>query len=438
MRKRIAAAVIAVWLMICVAIPANAAGVPFEDVSPYAWYAENVEYVYGLGLMNGTSENQFSPDLKMTRAMLVTVLHRYQGSPAASGITPFTDLNSRGYYVDAVNWAYENRIVLGTSESTFSPDQEVTREQIVTVFYRFARYLNRELPEPADLRDYPDAGEVSQYAREPFAWAVAAGIIKGTNGKLDPKGSAVRSQCAAIISRFDGMQESGGTGAGGTKLYVLMYHSVVSDDTRCNDWMVTESKFREQMNWLAEHGYTTVLPGELAGGTPLPEKAVLITFDDGYADNYLRAFPILQEYNHRAVIALITANVEVKSHFLTWQMCREMVNSGLIEIASHTHNLHQEQGIRRLNGESKEAYALRVLPDIGLSVRLIKEHLGVMPVAFAYPHGVVDTWADEYLNRTFSVSMITDIGVNDVTNGVRQLRRYNVNDSSDLSKLLAQ
>ena len=137
-------------------------------------------------------------------------------------------------------------------------------------------------------------------------------------------------------------------------LYILMYHSVVDGDgSNCNDWMTTTQRFREDLQWLKDHGYTTLLPSELENGASLPEKAVLITFDDGYANNYTQAFPVLKEFQAKAVISMIVRRtVDGKPDFLTWDMCREMANSGLVEIGSHTydHHANDPRGIKRMNG----------------------------------------------------------------------------------------
>ena len=104
-------------------------------------------------------------------------------------------------------------------------------------------------------------------------------------------------------------------------LYILMYHHFVPDtDEELNDWTLTESRFREDLQWLADNGYTTVLPRELAAGEPLPEKAVMLTFDDGYASNYQIAYPLLQEFQAKAAIAMIVRRtVDAKPDFLTWE-----------------------------------------------------------------------------------------------------------------------
>ena len=123
----------------------------------------------------------------------------------------------------------------------------------------------------------------------------------------------------------------------GRKLPVLMYHHVVEDGQECNDMTVTVSRLREDLQWLRDSGYTTVLPRELAAGEPLPEKPVLITFDDGYRSNYNLAFPIFQEFEAKMVISvMVYMQDNAASDFITWAMCREMIDSGLIEIGSHT------------------------------------------------------------------------------------------------------
>lgn len=220
-------------------------------------------------------------------------------------------------------------------------------------------------------------------------------------------------------------------------LYILMYHSVVPDDTQCNDFMVSVSSFREQLQWLADEGFTTVLPSELLSGAPLPEKAVLLTFDDGYRDNYELAFPVLREFGCKAVISVITGSIaEENGGFLTWEMCREMVDSGLVEIGSHTHNLHIMPGIQRLENETQEAYEGRVFPDIEQSIALIEENVGVTPVFLAYPHGIADEWAFDFIHERFPVTVLTWSGYNNVDYGLHNLRRYNIRQTTDLDEFL--
>ena len=220
--------------------------------------------------------------------------------------------------------------------------------------------------------------------------------------------------------------------------YVLMFHNVVENGVECNDWTITTSRLREDLQWLADHGYTTVLPRELVQGAPLPERAVLITFDDGYVSNYRLAFPILKEFNAKAVISIVTIATDNNvSAFLTWDMCREMVDSGLVEIGSHTHNLHgSELGIKRANGETQEQYQERVFTDLQTSIDLIEANLGTKALFLAYPHGATDSWAKGFIQSHFAVTVITRNGRVDFSKGLYDLPRYNMNEVNFVGKYL--
>ncbi len=192
-----------VMLLSCVLLPVSAAEHPFTDVADDSWYSGYVQYVYDNGLMNGTSATTFSPGKKMDRAMLVTVLYRMDGSKKAAGETPFTDVKTDSYYYDALLWAYEGQIINGTSSTKFSPYMPISREMMVTIFYRYAQYIGRDVSKEDDLSAYKDANSISSYAKTPLMWAVANGIITGTTSDtLSPKGTATRAQCAAVIQRF--------------------------------------------------------------------------------------------------------------------------------------------------------------------------------------------------------------------------------------------
>ncbi len=218
-----------------------------------------------------------------------------------------------------------------------------------------------------------------------------------------------------------------------TRLYILMYHHFVPDGEDCNDWTTTVSRFREDLEWLRDNGYTCVLPRELAAGQPLPEKAVMLTMDDGYTSNYTLAYPLLQEFGAKAVVALITSYPDVVQWSMTWDMCREMAASGLVEFGSHTHTLHpydevhKTYGVQRRKGESRADYEARVLPDLQASADALTEQLGAAPVYFAYPHGKTDSWSDDFLREHFSVTVTTRVEVADISGGLYQLPRYNMN-----------
>ena len=185
------------------AIEDEAIKADFADVAAGDWYADAVQYVFENGMMSGTSETTFSPNLTTTRGMIVTILYRLEGTPAVTGTTAFTDVAAGQYYADAVAWAAQNGIVSGTSATTFSPDGVITREQMAAILYRYAQYKGYDVTAKADLSMFTDAAQVSTYATDAMAWANASGLISGTSATtLSPAGSATRAQVATILMRF--------------------------------------------------------------------------------------------------------------------------------------------------------------------------------------------------------------------------------------------
>lgn len=175
---------------------------PFTDVRESDWFYEDVAFAYENGLFAGTSDTTFSPNASMTRAMLVTVLYRLEDQPAVNGRSGFSDVQYNGYYEDAVTWAADNGIVNGTSASTFSPNANVTREQMAAILYRYAQYKKYNTAASASLNGFTDLASVSGYAAASLEWAVAEKLINGSAGKLMPTGNATRAQVAAILHRF--------------------------------------------------------------------------------------------------------------------------------------------------------------------------------------------------------------------------------------------
>ena len=177
----------------------------FTDVNPAIWYHEGIDFALNNGLFNGMSATTFAPDSPMTRAMLVTVLWRYAGSPAG-GNGSFSDVPGGIWYSTAVAWASSEGVVNGVGGGRFDPDGTVTREQMATILYRYSLSLGIDASQQADLSSFPDSGKVSGYALAPLAWAVAEGLITGTQkgGQvyLDPQGSATRAQVATILMRY--------------------------------------------------------------------------------------------------------------------------------------------------------------------------------------------------------------------------------------------
>ena len=176
---------------------------PFSDVRIADWFYNDVKYVYEKGMMSGTAADVFAPNATTTRAMIVTILYRLEGSPAVTGTSAFVDVPAGQWYTDAVNWAAANQIVKGTSATTFAPNDSITREQMAAILYRYAQYKGYDVTKKADLSGYSDNGQVSAYAKDALAWANAAKLINGvTNTTLAPQGNATRAQVSAILHRF--------------------------------------------------------------------------------------------------------------------------------------------------------------------------------------------------------------------------------------------
>ena len=178
----------------------------FTDVS-HSWADDGIQYCVTHQLMSGIGNDLFGPKLTTTRAQIVQILYNLEGEPKVSGKTPFTDLTN-DWYQDAVLWAYQTGVVAGTSSTTFEPDLPVTREQIAVILMEYmTRVLKLERTwTPADLSTFPDAGSVSDWAKDALADAVALGLISGaSNGGqtyLEPQGSATREQVATILMEF--------------------------------------------------------------------------------------------------------------------------------------------------------------------------------------------------------------------------------------------
>lgn len=186
--------------------PDNASWVcPFVDAAETDWFYSAVQYVTVNGLMNGTGETTFAPDLKTTRAMIVTILWRMEGQPEAKELSSFTDVKDGTWYTPAIHWAAANEIVKGYDLSSFDPTGSITREQLATILYRYAKYKGYDVSvgEDTNILSYHDACDISEYAIPAIQWACGTGLINGrTEHTLVPQGSATRAETAAMLQRF--------------------------------------------------------------------------------------------------------------------------------------------------------------------------------------------------------------------------------------------
>ena len=176
---------------------------PYIDVNITDWFYEAVRFVSTEGLMIGTSSNMFSPNEPMTRAMMVTVLYRLEGEPAVSGNMPFLDVKAGEWYSDAILWASKDDLVLGYGNGNFGPFDHITREQAMTILYRYAQSKGLDVSAAGDLSGYTDMKDISDWALPAMKWAVAEGIMQGrTPTTTVPQGTSTRAELAMILMRF--------------------------------------------------------------------------------------------------------------------------------------------------------------------------------------------------------------------------------------------
>ena len=158
---------------------------------------------YHVKVMNGTGADRFEPSAALSRGMFISILYNLEGGPAADKSAGFGDVSSDKYYASAVNWAAANKVVSGTGDNKFSPEQSITREQMASMLYRYAQYKNTAGSSAADLSIFTDGSSVSTWAQDAMSWAVAGRIISGTgNNMLNPQGTATRAEAAQIVSNY--------------------------------------------------------------------------------------------------------------------------------------------------------------------------------------------------------------------------------------------
>lgn len=179
--------------------------VAFDDVGESEWYYDVITNVVKKKLMNGISSTHFAPDDFLTRGMLVTILYRNEGEPAIDSQLSFADVDKDDYYANAVSWAEQSGIVYGVTDDEFSPASNITREQIATIIYRYAKYkgCDTNIIDNTNILSYEDFDKISEYAVNAMQYAAGSGLINGkTESTLNPLDFATRAEAAAILCRF--------------------------------------------------------------------------------------------------------------------------------------------------------------------------------------------------------------------------------------------
>ncbi len=230
----------------------------------------------------------------------------------------------------------------------------------------------------------------------------------------------------------------------GVPLPVVMYHSVLQDEAYHGKYVISPAELESDLLYLKSQGYTTILPEDLlayAQGKELPEKPVLLTFDDGYYNNYLYAFELAKKHQCKFLIAPIayysdfyTQTGEKNGYYThcTWEHLREMTDSGLVEVGNHSYNLHKGSGspvgVKKSSGETEEAYRIRLTEDLLRAQEAVEEHVGKRPQVFVYPFGAASKTTPELVKSLgFSVTLTCEEKTSRVTrdpNSFYDLGRY--------------
>ena len=234
---------------------------------------------------------------------------------------------------------------------------------------------------------------------------------------------------------------------------IIMYHSIGNNTGK---YVISADMLEDDLKTIKDAGFTTITSADLIAykeqGIPLPEKSIILTFDDGYFNNYTYAYPLLKKYNMKGVLSVVGKFTEEYSKdsaplnnnysHITFDQIIEVSNSGLIEIANHSYNMHSmedRRGILRKKGESVDAYKSNLAQDIEKCNALLKENCFVSPVAFTYPFGCVNNESSSLIDSIgFKVTYGCEEGINKITpsHSLRQLKRYNRHNTFNLSEIL--
>ena len=285
MRQRILGALLAFAVALSL-MPATVMAVDvktFTDVKEDSWYYDYVKYVADKEYFQGTSAATFSPEVTMTRAMFVTAVSRVAGETGDATVSPFTDVPANTWYTAAVDWAVEKGIVNGIGGNKFNPEQEITREDMCAAMARFISYLEtsqkKTFKKTANAIDFPDANEISAYAKNAVESCVAYGLIYGTgDGSFKPKADASRAEVAAVIYRLSLLttEPAGGSTGGGGGVTATSYTITFMDGTETLGTVTTAS------NTSTEKTFTTM-------AAPTSEGKVFVNWNakaDGTGDAY--------------------------------------------------------------------------------------------------------------------------------------------------------
>lgn len=397
-------------------LPAGAEAASFSDVPQSHWAYDDIMAAEARGLIQG-SGGKFRPGDSVSNQAFLSMVCRAWG------------LDDRKLETGD-RWA-EPAMAFGEYAGWFEEEEltQTNRTKPITREFAAKLLVNALFPEELEKHGgirFQDQGDIS-WSRLPHVRAAARlGIITGYgDGTFRPQETLTRAAAAALLNRALQMKESGETGAR-IQVPILMYHDV---SYLGKGYSKTPEVFRQQMQELKDAGFHTVTYAQLVDfvekGTPLPDKPIVISVDDGYQSNYQYLYPILQELDMKAEIALIGGAIQYSDWGLKWSEVREMARSGLVSFQAHTDQLHADQtaeggrlGVLKAPGEAWRDYVELLGADTTAILNKIERYTGTRPVAFVYPRGKWSTMAEAVIKSAgCKVSVTTKDGVAEITQG---------------------
>ena len=409
------------WAALCLALalcmglsPAARAG--FQDVPRDHWAYREIADMSAKGYLQG-SGGSFRPGEHISRQAFLSMVCR------AAGLDDRTLQSGERWADPAI--AYGLYFGWFREEEMEPRDASITREFAAQLLIK-ALFPDEPLGSGFPI-PFPDGSQVSP-ERSPYVQAaVRLRVLTGNeNGLLSPREEVTRASAAVMLSRALAARGASASPGASVQVPVLMYHDV---SYLGRGYSKTPEIFRRQLQELKDAGFHTVFFSQVIDyvehGTPLPAKPVVISIDDGYATNYTYVYPILQELEMKAEISVIIDAIRYTTWGMSWDQLREMTESGLVSIQTHTSSLHSDtsgqggrQGVLKLPGESWRAYVNLLGDDTRNSLDLIEQNVGVRPQVYTYPHGKWNRMAEAVSARMgCKASLTTRDGVAVVRKG---------------------
>lgn len=283
---------------------------------------------------------------------------------------------------------------------------------------------------------------------------IAVSIKKSTILKAITLTLALMTAVASTV--FCAFAENPSTPNNGIHVPILMYHSILNDPSRTGKYVITPASLEQDLQYLQSHNYTTIFMTDLINyvyqGTPLPERPIILTFDDGHLNNKTYLYPLLEKYNMKAVISVVGSYTENYSQnpdpnpayaYLTWEDIRDLSQSDYIEIQNHSYDMHGNQerhGAKKKWNETSEQYKNFFCSDVSKMQQCLEQNSGVCPNTFAYPFGLISEESNDYIKEMgFKASLSCRERENIITqdpNDLYELGRYNRSGLTDTQSIM--